>query len=373
MSSRKSFLIALPVIVSASLLLLIFVYLTVVTPVNAQLTFSVRLDGLKKDVDGLSSRYIVTNTETYNVTSIIHEFYTGSDERLWFFNDTIGAGASKVYSLADMSALPDDYTGYITITADGPITASLLPDVLDVVPPQGITVDGYATGVLSTSYVFTATVMPVTATVPMTYVWHADANSMITHVADLSDTVVYSWTVPGPQVITVTAANAGAVVTGTHTITILYPGRCRFHGHLYKWHSPVTHSLYQYLHRRLCYQFVGFWRWHDRDVCSSIPYIYSGRHIHCHFNRERAGRYRRGNKAELYRCTTRVQGLPALGLKELLRPGVIAYVPTQVARHRPSTRSVGEGQRWAQCALTEDGLINWHGSNHSREAWNETP
>ena len=242
-SHNRNFLISFPFLLSTLLLLLLllFAHITVETSANAQppLTYDVRLDGLKKDVDGLSSRYMVTNTASSTGANTAHQFYDDSNQLVYLFVDTIGAGASKVYSLANISSLPIGYTGYITIASDMPITASLLPDLPVVVPPQGIIIHGCSSGMLSTNYTFTATVAPVTTTVPITYVWQASTNTMITHTADLSDTVVYSWTMPGPQVITVTVANVGGTVTGTHIITIYTPVAAAFTASLTSGVAPL--------------------------------------------------------------------------------------------------------------------------------------
>ncbi|MBL7063454.1 MAG: hypothetical protein ISS49_04500, partial [Anaerolineae bacterium] len=71
---------------------------------------------------------------------------------------------------------------------------------------------------------FTATVEPPTATLPITYTWRVSesvSQRVITHTGGLSDTAVFTWTVVGPQVVTVTAVNeCGDGVSATHTITV---------------------------------------------------------------------------------------------------------------------------------------------------------
>jgi PKD repeat protein len=128
---KRNLLISLPFLLSA--LLLFLACIKIVTSVNAQEpVHRVRLDGLKKNVGGLSSRYVVANTVLSTATTV-HGFYDSSDQSVGNLIDSIGAGASKVYSLADITWLPDGYTGHVTITANMPITAALLPD-----PPTAI-------------------------------------------------------------------------------------------------------------------------------------------------------------------------------------------------------------------------------------------
>jgi len=88
------------------------------------------------------------------------------------------------------------------------------------VSPTSVTIGGPATGTVNTGYTFTATVSPDTATQPITYTWQATGQSPVVHTGGLTDTVTFTWSATGTQVITVTAANAGGIVTGIHTITI---------------------------------------------------------------------------------------------------------------------------------------------------------
>ena len=101
----------------------------------------------------------------------------------------------------------------VQITSDTPIL---------IQPPVGVTdvtINGPTYGLLHADHTFTATVSPITATTPITYVWQATGQSPITHTGGLSDAVTFSWTVSGTQTITVTASNSGGVVTSTHVIT----------------------------------------------------------------------------------------------------------------------------------------------------------
>jgi hypothetical protein len=86
----------------------------------------------------------------------------------------------------------------------------------------GLDISGPTVGVVQTSYTFTATVYPITGTVmlPVTYVWQAMGQSLVTNTSGLSDTVSFAWTTTGTQAITVTATNAGGTITDSHAITI---------------------------------------------------------------------------------------------------------------------------------------------------------
>ena len=101
---------------------------------------------------------------------------------------------------------------------------------LPPVAPHSAEVDGTTTGAVQTEQAFTATVSPVTATLPITFMWRATDQALITHSgrASLEDTCAFTWTTSGPKSITVAAANAGGIVTGAHVITIHTPVQADF-------------------------------------------------------------------------------------------------------------------------------------------------
>jgi len=81
------------------------------------------------------------------------------------------------------------------------------------VPASRVSISGPNVGQAGTSYVFTATVSPVTTTLPLTYTWEATGQETVSHAGDLVDRVSYTWTTGGRKAITITAGNAaGSVV-----------------------------------------------------------------------------------------------------------------------------------------------------------------
>lgn len=88
------------------------------------------------------------------------------------------------------------------------------------IPPTGVEITGPAQGATNRSYAFTATVTPPTATLPITYVWHASGQEVLSRVQGLSDTAFFTWTLPGSQIITVTATNIVDTVVATHTFAV---------------------------------------------------------------------------------------------------------------------------------------------------------
>ncbi len=89
-----------------------------------------------------------------------------------------------------------------------------------VLSPTLVTISGPGEGIVGQSYTFTATVGPITTTLPLAYVWQASGQLPITHTAGITDEVSVTWQLPGMQIITVTASNVSGSVSDSHAITI---------------------------------------------------------------------------------------------------------------------------------------------------------
>ncbi len=89
-----------------------------------------------------------------------------------------------------------------------------------VAPPIEVAVSGLITGATNTSLVFTATVSPLTATTPITYIWQASGLLPVTHVGGLRDSVMFNWPwgANGAQTVTVTANNDAGAAASTVNI-----------------------------------------------------------------------------------------------------------------------------------------------------------
>ncbi len=92
---------------------------------------------------------------------------------------------------------------------------SLLPT-----PPATLTLTAPITGVTGISTTFLVTVGPLSAAQPITYVWQASGQPLITHTGGLSDSVAFAWSSPGPQTVRVQAINGGGALSTTHLIMI---------------------------------------------------------------------------------------------------------------------------------------------------------
>lgn len=89
--------------------------------------------------------------------------------------------------------------------------------------PLGVTLNGPVQGLIGTAYTFTADVSPVTATLPITYVWQVTGHAPVTRAAQMlaSDVLSLTWNVTGTKSLTVTAINSFGAASGTYTITLI--------------------------------------------------------------------------------------------------------------------------------------------------------
>jgi len=89
----------------------------------------------------------------------------------------------------------------------------------------GVAIAGPTTGVVDTTYTFTAIASPPTVTLPITYTWQATGQPPATHVniTNRLDAITCTWNTTGTQTITVTVVNTEGIVSNTHTIVIRTP------------------------------------------------------------------------------------------------------------------------------------------------------
>jgi len=84
----------------------------------------------------------------------------------------------------------------------------------------GVAIAGPTVGSTGVTQTLTATSSPLAASQPITYVWQASGQPVITHRSGLSDSAAFVWSQPGLQTVQLKAINAGGVVSTTHLITI---------------------------------------------------------------------------------------------------------------------------------------------------------
>ena len=94
-----------------------------------------------------------------------------------------------------------------------------------VQPPTAVSIAGSTEITVNTAYTFTATVSPISATLPITFYWQATGQLPVTDTdRGVTDTITFTWPsgTTGAQIIIATAANGGASATGTY-IAIIAP------------------------------------------------------------------------------------------------------------------------------------------------------
>lgn len=94
----------------------------------------------------------------------------------------------------------------------------------NLVAPAVVAISGPNGGLVNTAYVYTATVSPLTATQPITFVWQATGQLPVTHtVSAISDSMTYQWNTAGSQLISVTASNTAGDAQSSYGVTIGNP------------------------------------------------------------------------------------------------------------------------------------------------------
>jgi len=120
----------------------------------------------------------------------------------------------------------------ITLTVSniaGSVTTYHAIDILT--PPSTVRISGPGQALIGETYRYTAAVLPITATTPITYIWELSAggvpagsadNAKVVRVGGLTDPLTVTWALPGTQVITVTTVTplGGAVTTYTETVYV---------------------------------------------------------------------------------------------------------------------------------------------------------
>lgn len=101
------------------------------------------------------------------------------------------------------------------------------------VAPAALSVGGPITASVNVPYTLTASTIPVTAALPITYVWEATDHASRVQSGGITDAAVYSWAITGTKRITVTAENLAGMIAGSRVLTVVMPPE-------YKVYLPVV-------------------------------------------------------------------------------------------------------------------------------------
>jgi uncharacterized protein YjiK len=147
---------------------------------------------------------------------------------VWSATDQVTVTHTNVSSLSDTVPFAWSTTGtkVITVTATNSAGSTTRTHTITIkAPATGVTLSGPAAGQANQSYAFTASVSPLSATTPLSYIWQATDQTPLTRSAGLNDTLPFTWATTGPKVITVTVTNgAGTPVQSTKQVLIVAPG-----------------------------------------------------------------------------------------------------------------------------------------------------
>lgn len=135
------------------------------------------------------------------------------------------ASINQTSSLTDSVTLTWATTGtkLMTVTADNGFgLATTLHTITLDVGPTAVVITGPTAGDADVSYMFTATLRPMTVKQPVTYSWQATDHSPTTQVStnSLTTLAAFTWQTEGTKLITVTADNGFSTATDLHLITI---------------------------------------------------------------------------------------------------------------------------------------------------------
>jgi CSLREA domain-containing protein len=88
------------------------------------------------------------------------------------------------------------------------------------IPLSDVTLDGPTSGDVGSTYSYTATATPISATLPISYSWLAAGQAPVVHTNGLTDTASFTWDAPGSYTVTIIASNVFSTVTDTLVIVI---------------------------------------------------------------------------------------------------------------------------------------------------------
>ncbi len=123
------------------------------------------------------------------------------------------AGGASGPTAAYSWTVPGDYTVTVTVTnACGQTSTTLTITVAATCQPvETVAITGSLVLLPGEVGLYTATYMPLTATLPVSLTWDGGAGGA---------TATYSWTVPGVYTVTVTATNACGLASSSFTVTV---------------------------------------------------------------------------------------------------------------------------------------------------------
>lgn len=141
------------------------------------------------------------------------------------------AGCAALFMAAGIAMTPDQIEARLEtspVQVYNPKNGLTFPRIdctFEPVPLVSVDISGPSSGFIGNNYTFVATISPITATQPITYVWQATEQSPVTFTGNLTNSISYTWEISGTKGITITAQNIGSEVVDTH---VIYIGEANF-------------------------------------------------------------------------------------------------------------------------------------------------
>jgi glucose/arabinose dehydrogenase len=128
--------------------------------------------------------------------------------------------STQVLTIAGLHSFGEDKDGELYAVGNGTLYRLTSSTTLTPVHVSSVAISGPTSGKADLPYAFSAQAAPLTASLPITYVWQATGQAPVTHTVGLTDTITFTWHSTGAQMITVTASNGGSAVQDTHSINL---------------------------------------------------------------------------------------------------------------------------------------------------------
>lgn len=178
------------------------------------------------NVTASSSQYIISMTVT--IDDRLRAYYSGFFQSSMYVPQEMQKPGFQVScGLPGSSGVPEmgkTYSYAVRARETGGLKAANYGSVTcpaDVVPVNELALSGPTQGFVGVPYDFTAAVSPVTATLPVEYLWQVTGQSTLTATQGLNHTRTFTWTSPGVKSISVEATNAGGSASANRNIKIM--------------------------------------------------------------------------------------------------------------------------------------------------------
>lgn len=176
-------------------------------------------------VTATSPQYIISSTVAIDgrLRAYVGGFF---QSYMYIPGDMLGKGFRVACGLPGSGGNPNlgkSYGYVLRARETGGLSAANYGAVLcpaDSVSLAAVDLSGPANGFINTSYLFTAQADPITATLPITYVWEASGQAPLTITNGPASNQAFTWATPGAQAITLTVSNPSSSITAWTSINI---------------------------------------------------------------------------------------------------------------------------------------------------------